>query len=208
MTREQKLQSSRERQRRYREKDPEAYRAMRRKMYADNPEKWAKYRKTKKERKPDAQKEYSKRWREKNIEKQREACRNWEKRNRAHINAKAKERMEKNPSFKMARRLRNRLYHALMKQGAKKSASSNSLIGCTIEFLKGYLEALFTPEMKWSNYGEFWEIDHKIPCSSYDLTDESHQRSCFHYTNLQPLKVFDNRQKSNRTQQSELNQTP
>jgi hypothetical protein len=51
----------------------------------------------------------------------------------------------------------------------------------------GYLEARFKPGMKWSNYGKMWEIDHRIPCASYDLSDPSHQRSCFHYSNLQPM---------------------
>lgn len=59
----------------------------------------------------------------------------------------------------------------------------------------GYLEARFKLGMKWSNYGKVWEIDHRLPCASFDMTDESHQRSCFHYSNLQPLFVSENRQK-------------
>jgi len=60
------------------------------------------------------------------------------------------------------------------------------LVGCTIEFIKGYLEAQFEPNMSWDNYGE-WHIDHILPCASFDLTLPEEQQKCFHYTNLQPL---------------------
>ena len=41
--------------------------------------------------------------------------------------------------------------------------------------------------MTWDNHGEIWEIDHIIPCSKFNLTEEKQQKECFHYTNLQPL---------------------
>ena len=49
--------------------------------------------------------------------------------------------------------------------------------------------------MAWDNYGtgqngkgtQEWQIDHIKPCASFDLSKESEQKKCFHYTNLQPL---------------------
>jgi hypothetical protein len=64
------------------------------------------------------------------------------------------------------------------------------LLGCTIDFLKEYLEARFLPTMTWENYGTLWHIDHIIPCASFDLRDLEQQKACFHYTNLQPLFAF------------------
>lgn len=97
------------------------------------------------------------------------------------------------PENKLAHSLRQRVRSALSK-GAK-SSTTFKLVGCSLEFLIGYLEARSKPGMSWKNYGTVWEIDHRIPCSSYDLTDPSHQRSCFHYSNLQPLFSRDNRSK-------------
>ena len=51
--------------------------------------------------------------------------------------------------------------------------------------------------MTWDNHG-LWEIDHKIPCDAFDLTNPEEQKKCFHYTNLQPLIKQENRTKSNR----------
>jgi hypothetical protein len=60
-------------------------------------------------------------------------------------------------------------------------------LGSTIEECRLYLESQFKPEMTWENHGEVWEIDHIIPCSSFDLTDTEQQKQCFHYSNTQPL---------------------
>lgn len=81
--------------------------------------------------------------------------------------------------------------------GKMKSATTNKLLGCSSEYLKRYLEELFSEGMTWENYGE-WHIDHIRPCSSFDLTDPEQQRACFHYTNLQPLWAKDNLKKNNK----------
>lgn len=37
--------------------------------------------------------------------------------------------------------------------------------------------------MNWDNYGS-WHIDHIIPCSSWDLSNEDDIYKCFNYLNL------------------------
>lgn len=49
--------------------------------------------------------------------------------------------------------------------------------------------------MSWDNYGD-WHIDHRKPCSLFDLSKKSEQLKCFNYTNLQPLWAIDNLRKS------------
>src|SRR5258708_6680707 len=50
------------------------------------------------------------------------------------------------------------------------------------------LEIQFKPGMTWENYGRHgWHVDHIRPCNSFDLSDQTELRKCFHFTNLQPL---------------------
>lgn len=102
----------------------------------------------------------------------------------------------KNPQFRMRRNLRKRAYKAL--KGISKSAATLSLLGCSVEHLAYHLESQFRPGMTRENYGSVWEIDHIKPCASFNLLDPEQQRTCFHWTNLQPLFSEENRRKSNK----------
>lgn len=97
---------------------------------------------------------------------------------------------KKCPAILIRRRIRTRVY--LVLKGSLKSAPTLKLIGCSVEQLKSHLESQFTREMNWNNYGRLWHIDHKEPCSSFDLSNPSEQRRCFHYSNLQPLSAKEN----------------
>jgi hypothetical protein len=98
--------------------------------------------------------------------------------------------------FKILHNLRRRLLKVL-KQNKKFNHTIN-LIGCSLEELKNHLELQFKVGMNWGNYGHGgWEIDHIKPCSNFDLSKESEQKKCFHYTNLQPLWAEENNKKRN-----------
>ena len=99
------------------------------------------------------------------------------------------------PHNRIAHSLRGRLRKAL-KHGIKIS-TTETLLGCSFEHVKSYLESKFQPEMTWENYGR-WHIDHIIPCSFFDLTDSNQQKMCFNYRNLQPMWKLDNISKCNR----------
>ncbi len=70
------------------------------------------------------------------------------------------------------------------------------LLGCSIEFLKKHLERKFTKKMTFENYGNYWHIDHKIPCCKFDLSDIEQQKQCFNYRNLQPMEARKNKSKN------------
>jgi hypothetical protein len=98
-----------------------------------------------------------------------------------------KAKLKLDSDFKMRHNLRQRLKRVIKKNFALKSNSTEKLLGCKFIEVKKHLESKFLPTMTWENYGQYWHIDHIIPCASFDLTKEEEQQKCFNYTNLQPL---------------------
>jgi hypothetical protein len=105
-------------------------------------------------------------------------------------------RLKTDPEYKLKCALRHRLNMA-MKGNAKRGSAVRDL-GCSIAELKARLERMFTPEMSWENYGTYWQVDHMIPLSAYDLTDRYQLLEAVHYSNLQPLSIADNHAKGSR----------
>lgn len=117
-----------------------------------------------------------------------------------------KQRRDSDDNFKIKARLRTRLYITLRKAGAKRAARTMTLVGCDIQFLRGYLEARFTEGMTWKNHGK-WHIEHHIPLAEFDLREEAQQRQAFHYSNLRPMWGAQNQSKGSKrppTHQAEL----
>jgi len=145
-------------------------------------------------------KEKCKNYRESNKEFHIKRKKEWAKKNKDHVRKYnclyTNKRRKKDASFRIRMNLRSRLKMALL--GQTKSGSILSLIGCSMDFLKKYIENQFSPEMTWENYGIFWNIDHIIPCSFFDLSIEDHQRMCCFYKNLRPLSIKDNGKKLNK----------
>jgi len=52
-------------------------------------------------------------------------------------------------------------------KGAKKSAHTMELLGCSLDFLRAYLERQFKRGMTWENHGNAWHIDHIIPLARF-----------------------------------------
>ena len=105
-----------------------------------------------------------------------------------------KTRRQNDPSHRLVRYMRTRLWHAL--KGKDKSRKTLELLGISIEDFKIHLEANFYGNMSWDNYGSHWHIDHIRPISSFDLTDGIQLAEACHYTNLQPLLARDNLKKN------------
>ena len=99
---------------------------------------------------------------------------------------------------------RHRIYQAIKKNKGVKKEKTIELLGCTIKELREYLEKRFTKEMTWDNYGTYWHIDHIIPVSRFDLSDQHQQKQCFHFTNLQPLEARENMSKNDRLTKPQL----
>jgi hypothetical protein len=137
---------------------------------------------------------------ERNKERNAEQSKQWIKKNKQRFKLwKSKyirHKLKTDIQFRLAMNLRTRLYTFL--KGTRKTARTVQLLGCSFAELQQHLESQFTPKMSWENYGTFWEIDHIIPMSLFDLTLAEHQHAACHWTNLQPLPASENRSKGNR----------
>ena len=90
--------------------------------------------------------------------------------------------------------LSNRIRRELNAIGKERNGTYIDLLGCSLIEFQKHLSDLFTEGMNFDNYPE-WKIDHIIPISSFNLSDDKQLRKCCHYTNLQPLWLPQNRSK-------------
>ncbi len=156
-------------------------------------------------------------YRELNYDKVRATDKNYKKRNRKILSNKQKEYVKKNrkkinkyktnyekkrksvdPIFKLSRSIMNLIRVSFKRKGLKKSNKTNIILGCTYQGFKSYLEAKWKPWMNWENYGLYngqpdygWDLDHIIPLKT--ATAEADIIKLCHYTNLQPLCSYINR---------------
>ena len=72
------------------------------------------------------------------------------------------------------------------------------LVGCSHSFLKDWIQFQLYDNMTMENYGKIWTLDHTIPISSFNLSNENEKRKCFFWCNLRPMYAKDNIAKSNK----------
>ena len=60
-----------------------------------------------------------------------------------------------------------------------------SVMGCTKNYLRDYIEERFAKGMSWENYGDWW-FTNKEPTSDYNLQDLEQLMSYFHHTSFEP----------------------
>ena len=68
-------------------------------------------------------------------------------------------------------------------------------LGCTGEQLRDWIESQFNSRMNHDNYGTCWNIDHIIPLSTLDLTDDDQFNMAANFNNLQPMYCRTNSKK-------------
>ena len=179
-------------------KNRKKYLARRKEIRVIDPERYKAYSKNWNKKNPEKRALWSKRYRKNNKLKYAERQRKWAKKNRVKINGYMK-KIRSTPQGKIASSLRARVQVALKNKKLKKSNITFQLVGCSINFLKKYLEKRFKEGMSWRNYGFYgWHIDHIKPVSKFNLLDPKQQKKCFNYKNLQPLWAKENFLKSNK----------
>lgn len=143
-----------------------------------------------------------KKWREKNPEKRKESYQKnidkekqysikYRKNNGDYYRKYQNIRYNTDELFKLRKIITSRINKKINKIDVDKSQKTIEILGCTIDFLKTFIELQFSDGMNWENHGLFgWHIDHKIPLSSAKNRLEL-EKLC-HYSNLQPLWANEN----------------
>jgi hypothetical protein len=120
-----------------------------------------------------------------------------------HIISKSRSKYRKNkrqndPCFVMKHSLRRNIGFYFKKNRYIKKDQTESILGCSFEYFKEYIESKFEFWMSWDNYGLFnntenfgWDLDHIVPISSASTEEEIKMLN--HYTNFQPLCSYINR---------------
>ena len=129
-----------------------------------------------------------------NKEKIREYKKKYRQDHKEELKADLHKRLAEDIQFRLAFQLRNRTRMAI-KQGNKAGSAVKDL-GCTIDFLKKYIEDKFYNGMTWNNWGTIWELDHIKALWKFDLTNPEQFKQAVHYTNLQPLTLEDHKKKT------------
>lgn len=101
------------------------------------------------------------------------------------------------PSRKTGHNKRSALWYCLF---VGMSLAQQAFFGCSRDELRAHFEGLFEPGMTWGSYGracdgKVWQVDHIVPCSSFDLTDPLQLKECFSLSNIRPLRIQDNLKK-------------
>ena len=108
--------------------------------------------------------------------------------NKKRYNKSSVQNTNSDPIRKLKSSLRKRINKII--RGDLKGGSAIKDLGCSVEFLKQYLESKFQPGMNWNNRGfgkNKWQLDHIVPLFSFDLSKKEDFLKACHYTNLQPI---------------------
>jgi hypothetical protein len=182
------------------------------------------YKKVNKEKVKQKNKEY----REKNKEKNKGYFKIWRETNNVKVKEKDKEYREKNKQhyidlrqtnkekkktydrermfnkrkndilFRFKCNVQSTIYNSLKRKKTDKKLRTETILGCSIEEFKKYIELHFKDWMNWDNYGLYngiinfgWDLDHIIPINS--AKSEADVIKLNHYTNFKPLCSYTNR---------------
>ena len=114
---------------------------------------------------------------------------------------KCKDCEREEPISKIIRNVRSRIFSAIK----NKSKHTIIYLGCNCS---DYLKWLLKNENSYTfeNYGKEWHIDHVIPISKFDITNEEQQLLAFNWRNTMPLSVEENLKKNNKIIKSQIEQ--
>ena len=99
------------------------------------------------------------------------------------------------PTEKFKRYIRTRIYNCF--KNKNKTKHSVEYLGCSSD---EYFNWIFSYNNNYilENHGSIWHIDHVIPISKFDLTNDQEKLIAFNWRNTMPLSVKENLSKNNK----------
>ena len=171
---------------RYAQDNKEKIAAWQKQYRQDNKEKRHQYLADNKEKIEAQRKQY----RQANKERLKKLRRDRAEKARPSINKYVRDRYKNNEQFRIRCNLSSGLNQALKKIGKTKNASILTYIGCTIEFMQEHLNSTKKPD-----WDDNLHIDHIIPSSLFDHTNEEEVKKCWNWRNLRYLPAKENTSK-------------
>lgn len=118
-----------------------------------------------------------------------------------HNRLKCRDCERDEPTEKFKRYIRTRIYNCLRYKNKTKHAIE--YLGCSSdEYFKWIFN--YNNDYDLENHGKEWHIDHVIPISKFDLTNESQQLLAFNWRNTMPLASKENLAKNNKIIQEQI----
>tara|TARA_Y100000593_G_scaffold72819_1_gene133788 strand:- start:248 stop:883 length:636 start_codon:yes stop_codon:yes gene_type:complete len=137
--------------------------------------------------------EYYKQYCEENKEKRAEQQKQYQQENKERRAEYVKNRRKNDEQYRIRSCLGRGLLRTLKEIGKTKNASILSYISCSIESLQEHLNSTKKPD-----WGDDLHIDHIIPKTSFDHTNEQEIKKCWNWRNLRYLPAEENLSKSDK----------
>ena len=122
----------------------------------------------------------------------------YSKNNRSNINAYERLKRITDFNFKLICNIRRKTNLAFEPRNIKKTNETIDLIGCSQTFLRKWILHQLYGDMTEDNYGKIWCLDHCLPLSKANLSNENDMYISTKWNNLGPMYVRDNIIKSDR----------
>lgn len=109
------------------------------------------------------------------------------------MNEWSAKKRQTDPAYKMSVALSNSFIKWI--KGTGEGTSILKYIECSRTDFIEWIEMQFAPGMTWENHGfgnGKWHLDHILPKSRFNHSNEYHRMVCWHYSNFRPLWGEDN----------------
>jgi len=116
--------------------------------------------------------------------------RKYYQKNKPQINERDKLKYENDDQLRIRKRLSRSMYAALKEVGKTKNNRTMTYTGCTNEFMREHLNSTKKPD-----WGNDLHIDHIIPQSLFDHTNDEEIKKCWNWRNLRYLPAEENMSK-------------